>query len=77
LISSLAKVSARSARSLIWVLKWVSFKKAEAGSVTTEINLARGETPLKGLLHDNPEVANEIEGKIRAKLVEMQTVGAN
>jgi len=39
--------------------------------------LGQGRDAVKGLLHDNPEVANEIEGKIRAKLVEMQTVGAN
>src|SRR6186997_3130622 len=39
--------------------------------------LGQGRDSVKQLLHDNPEVANEIEGKIRAKLVEMQTVGAN
>src|SRR5580765_735383 len=39
--------------------------------------LGQGRDAVKGLLHDNPELANEIEGKIRAKLVEMQTVGAN
>jgi recombination protein RecA len=39
--------------------------------------LGQGRDAVKGLLHDNPELANEIEGKIRAKLVEMQTAAAS
>jgi recombination protein RecA len=39
--------------------------------------LGQGRDAVKGLLHDNPELANEIESKIRTKLVEMQTVGVN
>ncbi|MBG9376298.1 recombinase RecA [Panacibacter sp. DH6] len=32
--------------------------------------LGQGRDAVKQLLHDNPELANEIEGKIRAKLIE-------
>src|SRR5215471_18042388 len=39
--------------------------------------LGQGRDAVKSLLHDNPELANEIESKIRTKLVEMQTVGVN
>lgn len=39
--------------------------------------LGQGRDAVKGLLHDNPELANEIEGKIRTKLVEMQTAAAS
>jgi len=39
--------------------------------------LGQGRDAVKGLLHDNPELANEIESKIRTKLLEMQTAGAN
>ena len=35
--------------------------------------LGQGRDTVKGLLKDNPELANEIEGKIRAKLKEAQT----
>jgi recombination protein RecA len=34
--------------------------------------LGQGRDAVKGLLHDNPELATEIEGKIRAKLNEVQ-----
>jgi recombination protein RecA len=39
--------------------------------------LGQGRDAVKGLLHDNPELANEIEGKIRTKLVEMQTAASS
>ena len=38
--------------------------------------LGQGREAVKGLLSDNEGLANEIEGKIRAKLTEMQTVPA-
>ncbi|MBV9960700.1 MAG: recombinase RecA [Parafilimonas sp.] len=38
--------------------------------------LGQGRDAVKGLLSDNEELANEIEGKIRAKLTEMQTAEA-
>jgi recombination protein RecA len=38
--------------------------------------LGQGREAVKGLLQDNPGLANEIEGKIRAKLNEMQGVVA-
>jgi recombination protein RecA len=34
--------------------------------------LGQGRDAIKQLLHDNPEMANEVEGKIRAKIQEMQ-----
>lgn len=34
--------------------------------------LGQGRDAVKELLHDNPELANEIEGKIRAKLIEVK-----
>lgn len=34
--------------------------------------LGQGRDAVKQLLTDNPELANEIEGKIRTKLMEMQ-----
>jgi len=37
--------------------------------------LGQGRDAVKGLLGDNEGLANEIEGKIRARLLEMQTVG--
>jgi recombination protein RecA len=37
--------------------------------------LGQGRDAVKGLLRDNPELANEIEGKIRAKIFEAQTAG--
>lgn len=37
--------------------------------------LGQGRDAVKGLLSDNEGLANEIEGKIRAKLTEMQTAG--
>ena len=35
--------------------------------------LGQGREAVKGLLSDNEELANEIEGKIRAKVLELQT----
>jgi recombination protein RecA len=35
--------------------------------------LGQGRDTVKQLLHDNPEMASEIETKIREKLKEMQT----
>jgi recombination protein RecA len=35
--------------------------------------LGQGRDAVKQLLHDNPELAAEIEGKIREKIKEMQT----
>jgi recombination protein RecA len=35
--------------------------------------LGQGRDAVKQLLHDNPELANEIEGKIREKIREIQT----
>ena len=37
--------------------------------------LGQGRDAVKGLLGDNEGLANEIEGKIRARLIEMQTAG--
>ncbi len=37
--------------------------------------LGQGRDAVKSLLRDNPELANEIEGKIRAKIFETQTAG--
>ena len=37
--------------------------------------LGQGRDAVKNLLRDNPELANEIEGKIRAKIFESQTAG--
>ena len=34
--------------------------------------LGQGRDAVKGLLHDNPELANEIEAKIRAKISEVK-----
>lgn len=34
--------------------------------------LGQGRESVKGLLHDNPELAKEIEGKIRAKINEVK-----
>lgn len=38
--------------------------------------LGQGRDAVKSLLSDNEGLANEIEGKIRARLIEMQTAGA-
>jgi len=38
--------------------------------------LGQGREGVKSLLKDNPELANELEGKIRAKITEMQTSAA-
>ena len=38
--------------------------------------LGQGRESVKTLLHDNPELANEIEAKIRAKVVEARTAAA-
>src|SRR6187455_1015824 len=38
--------------------------------------LGQGRDAVKQLLNDNPEMANEIEGKIRAKITEMQVAGS-
>src|SRR6187399_3245326 len=38
--------------------------------------LGQGRDSVKQLLLDNPEVANEIEGKIRTKIAEMQVAGS-
>ncbi len=37
--------------------------------------LGQGRDAVKALFRDNPELANEIEGKIRAKIAESQTAG--
>ena len=37
--------------------------------------LGQGRDAVKSLFRDNPELANEIEGKIRAKIAESQTAG--
>ena len=37
--------------------------------------LGQGREGVKSLLKDNPELANELEAKIRAKITEMQTTG--
>jgi recombination protein RecA len=37
--------------------------------------LGQGRDSVKQLLHDNPELAQEIEAKIRAKIAEMQAAG--
>ena len=37
--------------------------------------LGQGRDAVKTLLRDNPELANEIEGKIRTKIFEAQTAG--
>ena len=37
--------------------------------------LGQGRDTVKQLLIDNPELANEVEKKIRAKIVEMQSNG--
>ena len=37
--------------------------------------LGQGRDAVKTLFKDNPELANEIEGKIRAKIAESQTAG--
>ena len=39
--------------------------------------LGQGREGVKSLLKDNPELANELEAKIRAKITEMQTTGAS
>jgi recombination protein RecA len=36
--------------------------------------LGQGRDTVKQLLHDNPELATEIEGKIREKIKEMQAI---
>mgnify|MGYP000973085311 FL=1 len=38
--------------------------------------LGQGRESVKTLLHDNPELANEIEAKIRAKVIEARTAAA-
>ena len=38
--------------------------------------LGQGREGVKQLLKDNPELANELEGKIRAKIMELQTASA-
>ncbi len=45
---------------------WFSYETSKLG---------QGRDAVKSLLHDNPELANEIEGKIRAKLSEAQNAG--
>jgi len=45
---------------------WFSYETAKLG---------QGRDAVKGLFKDNPDLANEIEGKIRAKIFEAQTAG--
>ncbi len=45
---------------------WFSYETAKLG---------QGRDAVKGLFRDNPDLANEIEGKIRAKIFESQTAG--
>jgi recombination protein RecA len=46
---------------------WFSYESSKLG---------QGRDAVKGLLHDNPELANEIEAKIRAKILEAATAGS-
>jgi recombination protein RecA len=45
---------------------WFSYEASKLG---------QGRDAVKNLLHDNPELANEIEAKIRAKILEAATAG--
>lgn len=57
---------------MIWVLNWASFRRAAAG--LSDDKLGQGREAVKQLMVDNPDLANEIEGKIREKIKEMQGV---
>jgi recombination protein RecA len=45
---------------------WFSYEASKLG---------QGRDAVKSLLHDNPELSNEIEAKIRAKILEASTAG--
>ncbi len=47
---------------------WFSYEASKLG---------QGRDAVKNLLHDNPELSNEIEGKIRAKILEAATTGSD
>jgi len=46
---------------------WFSYETSKLG---------QGRDAVKGLLRDNPELANELEAKIRAKILDAATVAA-
>ena len=47
---------------------WFSYEASKLG---------QGRDAVKNLLHDNPELSNEIEGKIRAKILEAASTGSD
>jgi hypothetical protein len=56
-------------KSSIWEWNSTSLIKADLGLVMAKPNWVKGRDGVKKILQDNPELAEELEGKIKAEIM--------